>query len=574
MTKFYSLHFNVHEVGLEGLETMPKGISWAVASMESSPEEEALRTSAGANDETAARRYLESLLGERDEMALRSLVAPERAAVMPDLRLEAMAESPLTGTRLVKFAQTSRSIPIFGTRAVVELDGGDRSLVAVEAEFADVPEVSPLASISSVQALEAIARFCKVDLEPLKTVSAPDINFFVDPDEGKTWHLVYHYTEVPATPPEAKEESGSLQGCSGACRMNLATYDFLVDAHTGQIVFYFATHPSLADIPVKCTGVDELGVKREFYGRNFGTGFELHDPLRGVKTFDQQFQDISGPSLPVNPCQNATADFGNVSTAAVSAHYHAQVVFDFFNNVLKRKSIDDKGMVIMSMVNCTSPQDEPPPNWHNAAWWSGRMWYGQVQAGGKFESFSRYLDVIGHELSHGVTETTSNLVYKNQSGALNESFSDIFGVMINNWYPNEPNSIGSWNWEIGANLGGGGLPLRDMRNPQRTNDPDHMNNYLQTKRDNGGVHTNSSIHNKAAYNLLTSKDASGNYIFTPVEVGILYYLTLSRLSRMATFSDCLRTLKSVAAIYYSGNTVIRDARIAAIQAAYTAVGIT
>ncbi len=67
---------------------------------------------------------------------------------MPDLRLEASSESPLTGTRLVKFSQTNRSIPIFGTRAVVEIDATDRSLVAMDADLADVPDVSPLASIS------------------------------------------------------------------------------------------------------------------------------------------------------------------------------------------------------------------------------------------------------------------------------------------------------------------------------------------------------------------------------------------------------------------------------------------
>jgi Zn-dependent metalloprotease len=455
----------------------------------------------------------------------------------------------------------------------VEIDGSDRSFVAVDADLADVPDVSPLASISAAQALEAVAKFCDTPLDAMKKVSAPEINFFMDPEAGRTWHLAYHFTEVPAVPPEAKEETEKLEGCVGPSSRGLATYDFLVDAHTGEIVFSFASHAALADIPVQCTGLDELGVNREFFGRNFGPGFELYDPLRGIKTFDQQFNDISSPNLPVNPCQNATANFGNV-TAAVSAHYHAKVVFDFYNSVLKRKSIDDKGMVIMSMVNCTSPQDEPPPNWHNAAWWSGRMWYGQVQSGGKFESFSRYLDVIGHELTHGVTETTSNLVYRNQSGALNESFSDIFGVMINNWYPNEPNSIDSWNWEIGPNLRGGGLPLRDMSNPQRTNHPDHMSKYVNTTRDNGGVHTNSNIHNKAAYNLLTSKDVSGQYVFTPVDVAILYYLTLTRLSRMATFSDCLRTLKSVAAIYYSGDTAVRDARVAAIDTAYAAVGIT
>ena len=572
MSKFYSLHFNVHELDRPGAEAAPKGLTWAIDALEPGLEHKKLRASAQANDETAARRYLESLLEHHEESAVRGLVAPEAPAVVPDLRLEGSSESPLTGTRLVKFCQTNRSIPIFGTRAVVEIDGTDRSLVAMDADLADVPNVSPLASISPTQALEAIATLCGASLESLQAVSGPEMNYFHHPDQGGPWRLVYHFTDVPATPPEERKENKAMKARVGLASLDFATYDFLVDANTEEIVFWFATHAGITDIPVPCKGVDELGVNRDFYGRNFGAGFELEDPLRAVKTFDYQFDDIRRQTWPPHPVQNAAADFGTGCTAAISAHYHAQLVFDFYNSVLKRKSIDDKGMAVVSMTNCTYALMDTPPDWHNAVWYKGRMWYGQIKDGEKFRSFSRYLDVIAHELTHGVTESTSNLVYKDQSGALNESFSDIFGVMINNWYPNQPNSVGSWNWEIGPNLGGDGRPLRDMSNPKRTNDPDHMNQYLKTSDDDGGVHTNSNIHNKAAYNFLTSKDGAA-YMFTPVEAAILYYLALCRLGSLAGFSDCLSTLKSVAAIYYSGNTALRDARISAIEAAYAAAGI-
>jgi bacillolysin len=571
MSKFYSLHFNVHELDRPGAEAVPKGLAWTIDALEPGLEQKKLRASVQANDETAARRYIESLLEHHEESALRSLVAPEVPAVMPDLRLEASSESPLTGTRLVKFSQTNRSIPIFGTRAVVEIDAANRGLVAMDADLADVPDVSPLASMSPAQALEAIAKLCAVSLESLQAVSGPEMNFFHHPDQGGPWRLVYHFTNVPAIPPEKRENNKGMRGCVGAPCEVFATYDFLVDANTAEIVFSFATHACITDIPVPCKGVDEMGVNRDFFGRNFGAGFELDDPLRAVRTFDYQFDDIRHQTWPPHPIQHSAADFGTAWTAAISAHCNAQLVFDFYNSVLKRKSIDDKGMAVVSMINCTYAANDPPPVWRNAVWHKGRMWYGQVKDGEKFESYSRYLDVIGHELTHGVTESTANLVYQDQSGALNESFSDIFGIMINNWYPNQPNSISSWNWEIGPNLGDQG-PLRDMSNPKRTNDPDHMNDYLKTSSDYGGVHTNSNIHNKAAYNVLTSKDGSA-YIFTPVELAILYYLTLCRLGSMDGFSDCLRTLKSVAAIYYSGNTAVRDTRIDAIEVAYDAVGI-
>ena len=92
--------------------------------------------------------------------------------------------------------------------------------------------------------------------------------------------------------------------------------------------------------------------------------------------------------------------------------------------------------------------------------------------------------------------------------------------------------------------------------------------------DNGGVHTNSNIHNKAAYEVLVSTDATGTAVFSAEEISILYYLTLTRLSRMATFSDCLRILQSVTATYFSGNPQMQAEKKQVIVDAYQAVGIT
>ena len=201
------------------------------------------------------------------------------------------------------------------------------------------------------------------------------------------------------------------------------------------------------------------------------------------------------------------------------------------------------------------------------------MWYGQKLENGKSRSYSRYLDVIAHELTHGVTQYTSNLVYQGQSGALNESFSDIFGVIIKNWFAKKWTSPQGWDWEIGSGLGQGGLPLRDLSNPRRTGDPDHMNSFVRTWADSGGVHTNSNIHNKACYNLMTSKDESGNYLFGPEESAVLYYLCLVRLNSQATFPKVLQVLIDVANTYYAGDPAERDRKIAAITNAYHGVGI-
>ena len=295
-----------------------------------------------------------------------------------------------------------------------------------------------------------------------------------------------------------------------------------------------------------------------------------------MKTYDLRLQNLQTAPLPAGAVNNQNADFGTNNQAAVSAHVNAARVYDFYKTELKRDGVDDKGMELISIVNCYMPTpNTPAPIWRNAVWWNNCMWYGQEpDASGNLRSTARYLDVIAHELTHGVTQFTSNLMYKDQSGALNESFSDIFGVIINNWYLNGPNSdVATWNWEIAPGWRSGGLPLRDLRDPKRLGAPDHMKDYLVTGNDSGGVHTNSNIHNKAAYNVLTANDANGQRVFEPRHVAILYYYTLTRLPLMATFSKVLQTLVQVASTFYAGNVVERQRKVDAIQAAYHAVGI-
>jgi Zn-dependent metalloprotease len=100
-----------------------------------------------------------------------------------------------------------------------------------------------------------------------------------------------------------------------------------------------------------------------------------------------------------------------------------------------------------------------------------------------------------------------------------------------------------------------------------------MDDYKEMWRDNGGVHINSNIHNKAAYNLLTMGDDFGNRVFTPREVALFYYLTLVRLGPLAGFSKTLQALVDVASTYYSGDPIEMADKVGAIKRAYEAVGI-
>jgi Zn-dependent metalloprotease len=186
------------------------------------------------------------------------------------------------------------------------------------------------------------------------------------------------------------------------------------------------------------------------------------------------------------------------------------------------------------------------------------------------------LDVVGHEMFHGVTDRTSRLDYANQSGALNESYSDIFGVLIANW---EKPDFSTWNWKVGEGLTPDGKPFRDMQDPTRFDQPAHMRDFVFSPNteggDWGGVHTNSGIHNKAAYNIMTSLD-NGRQLFTPQEIAAVFYLALTQqLSSTSQFNDSRRGIIISAQTFFRALSADQlTAKISAIERGFSAVGIS
>ncbi len=140
-------------------------------------------------------------------------------------------------------------------------------------------------------------------------------------------------------------------------------------------------------------------------------------------------------------------------------------------------------------------------SYNNAGWNGTQMVYGDGD-GTTFIEFSGDLDVVGHELSHGVTEATSNLIYQNESGALNEAFSDMMGTAIEYYF-------GTGNWTLGEDIMPGGNYLRSLANPTLKGDPSHYADRYTGTNDNGGVHTNSGIANHWFY-LLTNGGQNAN----------------------------------------------------------------
>lgn len=299
----------------------------------------------------------------------------------------------------------------------------------------------------------------------------------------------------------------------------------------------------------------------------------LRDPERRVETYDFGFRrfDALGAQFPGSDVTSPPEPW---VPAAVSAHANALEVADFLFDVLKRDGLDGLGQPFVSSINCTSARQPSATEWRNAAWLPSRaqMVYGQRPVNGALTSYSVARDVVAHEITHGLTDRTARLVYRFESGALNESYSDIFGILVSNQH--EPD-FGQWNWEMGEDLNQTGIPLRDLSDPTKRGQPAHMDDFLVTDQDEGGVHTNSGIHNKAAYNLITAEH-SGEFVFGFAEVAALCYLALTQfLSSTSGFADSRRAIERAAKTLFAGNAPdVRERKLGAISAAFDAVGVS
>lgn len=256
--------------------------------------------------------------------------------------------------------------------------------------------------------------------------------------------------------------------------------------------------------------------------------------------------------------------------AAVDEAYDGLgATYDFYYNAYERDSIDNRGLPLNGYVHYGQGYD-------NAFWDGTEMVFGDGD-GTLFNRFTIAVDIIGHELTHGVTAGEANLQYFQQSGALNEHFSDVGGVCVKQHSLNQ--TAEQANWLIGEGLLGPnvhGRALRDMANPGTAYDDDalgkdpqpaHMDDYVHTNRDNGGVHINSGIPNKAFYTVATTL---GGYSWE--KAGVIWYSTIRdpRLRSNAQFRTFARATKRNASQLFGANS----AEVAAVHDAWHAVGVT
>ncbi len=256
------------------------------------------------------------------------------------------------------------------------------------------------------------------------------------------------------------------------------------------------------------------------------------------------------------------------SDEAVNQAYDGSAAtYDFYRDILGRNSLDGAGQELVSSVHYGVAFD-------NAFWDGAQMVYGDgsgkiFQVGG----LTRAVDVIGHELTHGVTELTAGLIYSKQSGALNESFSDVFGSLVKQYGLKQSAADADWLIGEGILVPGLGAALRSMSKPGTAysgdRQPGHMKDYVDLpdnndpRNDNGGVHVNSGIPNHAFYLAAT---ALGGFAWE--KAGKIWYTVLTtRLRPNSQFDEAARATVDVAGSLFSSTE--RDA----VEAAWKGVGV-
>jgi len=349
-------------------------------------------------------------------------------------------------------------------------------------------------------------------------------------------------------------------------------FEYFIDAQTGEILNHYNNTCSLdglATANATTLNGNTVEINTYQYQGNYylfdGSRDMYSGPTNGdlppegsgyIETLDFQNKPYSQPAYV--DISNSNNNWNN-DRSAVSAHYNAGKSYEYFRNTHNRKSINGQNGDILSFVNVA---DENGGGFDNAFWNGQHMFYGNGKTA--FKPLAGALDVAGHEMSHGVIQSTANLNYQGESGAINESMADVFGVLIDrdDW------TLGEDVVKTSAFPSGALRSMIDPHNGANTGDfgngwqPKHYDERYTGNQDNGGVHINSGIPNYAFYLIASTigKDKAEK----------IYYSTLKNyLTRSSQFID-LRLAVLEAAKTISG---VSTSDINAIQTAFGNVGI-
>lgn len=452
------------------------------------------------------------------------------------------------GMTHVRFNQTKNGVPVEGAEIIVHYNQ-DNEITVVNGAYNEEVEVSKFDTSPTLSTEDALEVAKSSTSAPSNLDQVPTSELVIYPFEGKN-HLTY------------KVNVNFLGDEPG-------NWFVFVDATSGKVVDQYNAIMDAGQYKTQTgTGTGVLGDHRLLHmtkskAEKEGIIFQLadysHEGLEGILTYDysKNYLDLFS--------NNSAAFKSEFAEPAVDAHYNSEQVYDYYLSEHGRNSLDGNGMPIQSVVHYGD-------NYNNAFWNGTYMVYGDGD-GEFFIPLSASLDVAAHEMTHGVTSNSANLIYRFQSGALNEAFSDIFGALIEDS-----------DWEIGedimapAAVADGRTSLRSLSNPSKYpvgasyvpygngegNYPSHMDEFydLPASLDNGGVHINSSIINHAAY--LTAQEIGRD------KLGQIYYRALTQyLTPTSDFSDARQAIVQSAVDLYGENST----EVVAARGGFDSVGI-
>jgi Zn-dependent metalloprotease len=456
-----------------------------------------------------------------------------------------------------KICQRYRGIKVLGAEATVHLHSD-------HAEFVGRTVATPTVSLTPTLSKEQAIALATADLKKDGIVFmefSPEEKVFLDYEKPACDLIVAPSIETGTTDCLAYQV---------LIRPDmLAWWEYIIDAKTGEIKLKFNRTNNAGDATANVR--DLLGTQRLIHTYQTDK-FYMIDASRPMFNASQSQipNKLTGAIVTYDYLNKypATSSFNLITSTnntwdakAVSAQYNASVAYEYYRTTHGRNSINGKGGSVLSFINVAEQNGAAMDN----AYWNGRgMYYGNGSR--VFNSLAAGLDVAGHELTHGVVEATAALRYVGQSGALNESFADIFGCMIERQ-----------NWKMGETVVKPGVypsnAMRDLSNPhngvtrgKQGWQPQSMQEYQNmpntTAGDNGGVHVNNSIPNYAYYLFATEVGKE--------KAERVFYKTLtSYLSASSQFAD-LRIGTRLACEELYGK---ESAECKALATAFDSVGI-
>jgi thermolysin len=431
-----------------------------------------------------------------------------------------------------------------------------------------------------------------IDLDVTPALSAEDARLAIEQIAGASLGA----DRMPELMVLSKDEGGYALTYRGRALGDEGLMVYFLDARTGEVVFKYNDLKTDAAVG-RGTGV--LNDTKKISVSSSGSTFTAVDELRpgSIRTFDMR----GNTNRTINFLNGITSlgaadlatDTDNVwgDGATVDAHVYAGWTYDYYFRRYGRRGLDGNNIPILSLVHPVNRQDvfRQPGSivglfYMNAAYFgNGVMVYGEGlppgvtdTAGRSWDYMAGGLDVVAHELSHGVTDYSSQLIYLHESGALNETFSDVMGTAAEFFFQTEGNAPLRADYVIGEDVVAPG-GIRNMADPLLLGDPDHFSTRYLGPEDNGGVHINAGIGNQVFYlaieggvNRTSRQGVAGVGSANREQIERVFYRAFTQLMPSnATFSVArATTIQAARDLYGSGSAAER-----AITQAWTAVGV-